>query len=261
MTARSIVRNTILDILGSFSKPSSYIHILNGHMISRGDGTEADRNKFERLLTHLSSECDFVNIEDAITMIVNHQTVDRPTIAFTFDDGFEDCYTHIAPALEKFGINAMFFINPGFADAANHNEEYIKHFTEITTESPGKRPMSWKQIKELQQRGFKFGAHTIDHYMINDNNQEELEHQIADCKKMIEEQLQTPCDYFAFPYGRLEHANPLSIDIACQCYKYVFSQSDHRHFFSYNGKVINRRHFEAWWPLKHVKYFISCKRT
>lgn len=260
MKARAILRKVILDILGSVSRPSPCIHILNGHMISKSEGTEVDRRKFERLLNRLSQDCVFVRIEDAIKMIVNHKKVDKPTVAFTFDDGFEDCYTHIAPTLEKFGVNALFFINPGFADAANHDEEYIRQFTEITTKSPGKKPMSWEQIKDLERRGFKFGAHTIDHYMINDDNHMELKHQIIDCKKMIEEKLQTPCECFAFPYGRLEHANPLSIDMACQCYKYVFSQSDHRHYFSYNGKVINRRHFEAWWPLKHVKYFFSCMR-
>lgn len=87
------------------------------------------------------------------------------------------------------------------------------------------------------------------------------EHQIGDCRTDIEERLGEPCDYFAFPYGRLEHANPASIDIACRHYKYVFSQSDHRHFFSYGGKVINRRHFEPFLPISHVKNFLSYKRS
>ena len=82
--------------------------------------------------------------------------------------------------------------------------------------------MTWALIKDLQDRGFLFGAHTLDHYCINDNNIEELEHQIGDCRKVMEEKLGVPCEYFAFPYGRLEHANPKSIDIACKHYKYVF---------------------------------------
>lgn len=121
--------------------------------------------------------------------------------------------------------------------------------------------MTWNQIKDLQKRGYLFGAHTMDHYCINDNNIKELQHQIGDCKKVMEEKLGKPCEYFAFPYGRLEHANSNSIDIACKYYKYVFSQSDHKHFFSFGGKVINRRHFEPFWPVKHVFYFLSCKRS
>lgn len=259
---RKAVRNFILYVLGSYCQPSSYVHILNGHMIDWHHDNDEDGERFARQLQELHKYCDFVNIEDAVRMIVNKEKVARPTIAFTFDDGWRDCYTQIAPQLEKYGVNAMFFINPNFVDAAdNGDSEYIENFTVNTTKSPGKHPMTWAQIKELQQRGFLFGAHTLDHYCINDNDIAELEHQIGDCRKVIEEKLGVPCEYFAFPYGRLDHANPQSIEIACKNYKYVFSQSDHKHFFSYNGKVINRRHFEPFWPVSHVKYFISCKRT
>lgn len=42
-------------------------------------------------------------------------------------------------------------------------------------------------------------------------------------------------------------------------YKYVFSQSDYKHYLSYGDKVINRRHFEFWWSLSHILYFLSKK--
>ena len=125
----------------------------------------------------------------------------------------------------------MFFINPNFADAADNNDAaYIENFTVNTTKSPDKHPMTWAQIKDLQDRGFLFGVHTLDHYCINDSNIEELEHQIGDCRKVMEYKLGVPCEFTAFPYGRLEHANPAPIEIACKHYKYVFSQSDHKHF-------------------------------
>lgn len=262
MILRTAVRSMILSTLGSFKKPAPYVVILNGHMVDLHHDNDADGERFAKQLAELHKYCDFVNFEDAVRMIENHEQVTKTTIAFTFDDGWRDCYTQIAPQLEKYGVNAMFFINPNFADAAdNNNEAYIENFTVNTTKSPGKHPMTWAQIKELVSRGFLMGAHTMDHYNINDDNVEELEHQIGDCKKVMEEKLGVPCEYFAFPFGRLEHANPMSVDIALKYYKYVFSQSDHRHFFSYDGKVINRRHFEPFWPVSHVKYFLSHKRS
>lgn len=261
MTLRTNVRSMILSAIGSFKKPAPYVVILNGHMVNWHHDNEADGERFAKQLAELHKYCDFVNFEDAVRMIVNQENVDRCTVAFTFDDGWRDCYTQIAPQLEKYGVNAMFFINPNFADAADNNDvAYIENFTVNTTKSPGKHPMTWTQIKELQDRGFLFGSHTLDHYCINDNNIEELEHQIGDCRKVMEEKLGVPCESFAFPYGRLEHANPASIEIACKHYKYVFSQSDYKHFFSYGGKVINRRHFEPFWPVSHVKFFLSHKR-
>lgn len=261
-TIRQFARNTILSIVGTFKRPSPYVHILNGHMVDWHHDNDEDGNRFEQQLKALHKYCEFVKIEDAVQMILSHKKVSRPTVAFTFDDGWRDCYTQIAPHLEKYGVNAMFFINPNFVDAAdNYDDVYIENFTVNTTKSPGKHPMTWEQIRDLQKRGFKFGAHTLDHYCINDENFAELEHQIGDCRGAIEEKLGVPCEHFAFPYGRLEHANPKSIEIACKHYKYVYSQSDHKHFFSYNGKVINRRHFEPFWPVSHVFYFLSDKRS
>lgn len=259
---RTILRSIVLSILGTFKRPAPYVHILNGHMVDWHHDNEEDGERFARLLAELHQYCDFVNFENAVQMIVNHVKVERCTIAFTFDDGWRDCYTQIAPQLEKYGVNAMFFINPHFADAADKQDaHYIENFTVNTTKSPGKLPMTWAQIKDLMSRGFLIGAHTLDHYCINDENIGELEHQIGGCKTAIEEKLGTTCNYFAFPYGKLEHANQESIEIACKYYPFVFSQSDHTHYFSYGGRVINRRHFEPFWPAKHVYYFLSCKRS
>lgn len=259
---RQFVRNTFLSIMGSFKRPSACVHILNGHMVDWHHDNDEDGKRFEIQLKDLHKYCDFVNIEDAVRMIINHEKVTRPTVAFTFDDGWRDCYTQIAPQLEKYRVNAMFFINPNFVDAADNNDEtYIEKFTVNTTKSPGKRPMTWEQILDLHKRGFKFGAHTLDHYCINDDNVVELERQIGDCRGVIEAKLGVPCDHFAFPYGRFDHANPKSIEIACKYYKYVYSQCDHKHFFSYGGMVINRRHFEPFWPVSHVFYFLSDKRS
>ena len=257
-----IARSLILDILGLFSKPAPYVQILNGHMVSRFHDNIEDGKIFEKQLEDLHKYCDFVNFETAVELIKKGIKVKKSTVAFSFDDGWRDCYTQIAPQLDKYGVNAAFFINPNFIDAGERSDkEYLRNFTLNVTNSPGKSPLSWEQIGDLSRRGYIIGAHTLDHFCINDDNTTELEHQICDCKDVIEKQTGKSCDYFAFPYGKLSHANQNSIDIACRTYSYVFSQSDHKHYFSYDGRVINRRHFEPFWPVKHVFYFLRCKRV
>lgn len=254
---RDFTRRNILNVLGVFSRPQKGIHILNGHMICRGVPDEASKKYFSYQLKELSRYAGFIKIEEAVSLIKNGEVVDRPLVAFTFDDGFQECHSMIAPVLEDFGVNAAFFINPNFAEG---DDSYIKEFTNKNVRTPGKYPMRWNNIKELSDRGHIIGAHTMDHYLINDTNLPVLELQIGQCKSVIENKLSVPCEYFAFPYGRLEHANLLSINIACKYYKYVFSQSDYRHYFSYEGRVINRRHFEPFWPVSHVYYFLSCNK-
>ncbi|MBQ8713265.1 MAG: polysaccharide deacetylase family protein [Prevotella sp.] len=253
-TLRAFARNRVLDFLGTLAKPANGIHILNGHRVQQ----EKEPETFRALLLKLRESVRFVRIEDAVQGICRHDTPDVPLVAFTFDDGFMECYDTFAPVLEEFNTNALFFVNPNYVDG---DEAYIRNFNENIVMTPGKRPMRWQQLKELQQRGHLIGAHTMDHYMINSNRQDILEYQIAACRTAIEQQLGTPCEYFAFPYGKLTHANRQSIDIACNTYRYVFSQSDYKHYFSFNGQVINRRHFEPFWPYRHVSYFLSCNKT
>ena len=251
---RKLLRNTLLDILGLFSTPTNGIHILNGHRISLKN---PDKEVFARQLKELSHFVQFIDFDKAVELINSQDKVEKPMVAFSFDDGFEECYTMIAPVLEEFGIKGAFFINPNFVIG---DEEYIRNFTQNTVLTPGKRPMDWQQIKELSDRGHIIGAHTLDHYNINSFDITELEHQIGECRTVIEQHTESTCSYFAFPFGRLEHANKSSIDIAEKYYPYLFSQSDYKNYFSFGGRVINRRHFEPDWPVNHVKYFISCKK-
>lgn len=251
---RKISRKIILDILGLFSTPKKGIHILNGHRISLDN---VDSCVFRSQLELLSKKVTFVRFEYAVNLIIKNVKVDKSLVAFSFDDGFDECYTKIAPILEEFGVNAAFFINPNFVDG---DQVYIENFTKNIVRTPNKKPMTWDEIIDLHKRGFIIGSHTLDHYNINDDNIIELERQIGGCKKYIEDKLNISCDYFAFPFGRLEHANRKSIDIGLKYYKYVFSQSNYKNYFSFNGKVINRRHFEPDWPIRHVYYFLSCKK-
>lgn len=254
---RDLLRKNWLDCLGLFSRPAKGIHILNGHMLSRRPADAESVAYFYNQLRQLEKRVRFIPVEEAVKLIGNKCDPDDPLVAFTFDDGFEECYSVLAPVLEDFGVNAAFFINPNFVEG---DEKYVAQFTQQVVRTPGKQPMKWKQIKELQQRGHIIGAHTMDHYMINTQDRKVLEYQIKKCKSVIENQLSTPCEYFAFPYGRLEHANAKAIDMACRYYKYVFSQSDYKHYFSFEGRVINRRHFEPFWPVSHLYYFLSCKK-
>lgn len=250
---RSAARSCILNVLGAKAHPAPGIHILNGHRING----ETEPDTFHNLLFDLSKTVEFIRFEDAVRMIKLQENPDKPLVAFSFDDGFIECYDIFAPVLESFGTNAMFFINPNYVDGS---DEYIKHFDNNIVMTEGKKPMRWKHIQNLDKRGFLIGAHTMDHYMINSEKQEILTYQIVNCKETIEQHLDKPCEYFAFPYGKLTEANDTSIDIACKTYKYVFSQSDYKHYFSFGGKVINRRHFEPFWPVKHVKHFLSCNK-
>ena len=252
---RANLRSSVLRSLGTNSKVSPGVHILAGHHMGR----EAikDRVVFDRQLRGLAERAKLIDIEDACDLIGRHENVDEPLIAFTFDDGYSEWHSHIAPALEAHGVNAAFFVNPGYVHG---DAEYIARFNRDAVHTPGKKPINAAQVKDLADRGFVIGAHTIDHADLTGSNSGFLQHQIADCKGEIQKLSGKECTMFAWTYGKFRHISPTALSIAKETYELVFSSDGYPSLGSNDGRVLNRRHFEPDWPVSHVKYFLRSKR-
>ena len=247
---RSLVRNIILSSVGSTKSIGCGIHILNSHYISKND---SDASVFHDLLNNINKTADFVTIQEAVKLIQNKQKINDKLIAFTFDDGFAECHSKIAPVLSDFNTNAAFFINPGFVDG---DDKYIENFNKNVVHVD-KKPMNWEQIKELHNQGFVIGNHTYDHVRLVGLSQSELEYQIRLSKSKIEEKLNSSCDYFAWTYGSYNDIDDNALKIVAQEHKYNFSCDNYTKYFWNNQNFLNRRHIEGDWPLSHIKYFLS----
>lgn len=255
LNIRSYIRHRIINILSIYSKPMPGIHILNGHFLSLDEHDSPEI--FDKLLNGLLNKgVKFINIDEAATKINANETGELCQVAFTFDDGFEECFTKIKPVLDKYRIKAGFFINPNFVDGDSNYRKWFVHEQVLVN----KNPMTWTQIKTLSDEGHIIGAHTMDHRDLNSNDKEMLYYQIKGAKEVIEKKLGIPCNHFAFPFGKLENISEMGVRISKEFFDFVYSQSNYRYYFSFNGRVINRRHFESNWPLKHVIYFLKSKR-
>lgn len=63
-------------------------------------------------------------------------------------------------------------------------------------------PLTWEEVKELDEMGATIGSHCIDHICCHSNqNKEEVKYQIEESKRIIEDKLQKECKYFAYPNG------------------------------------------------------------
>jgi len=253
---RNALRSLTLTTLGSLSKPAKGIHLLNSHILAKQ--VILDSTFFDHQLKKLSKST-IVPFEEAVDLINNKASVKHSLVAFSYDDGFKECYTHIASVLEKYNGYACFFINPNFV---NGDSQYVANFLSEKVHMPEyKSPMSWFQIKDLKARGHMIGAHTMDHIRISElTDKNDIKHQIGECQKVIFEEIGCKTEYFAFPYG---HPNrDFGIDdvmIAKEFYNYIFSASNWKNYFSYDGLVYNRRHCEPYWKESHINYFLSKK--
>lgn len=119
---------------------------------------------------------------------------DRKYIILTFDDGYKDNYDLAFPILKEFNFKATIFL----MGSLTYNEWDVKAGGE--KEFP---LMSVEMIKEMQDYGIEFGAHTFNHPKLNTLSNEEIEHQIVDVKKPLEEKIGKEIITFAYPYGIL----------------------------------------------------------
>lgn len=119
---------------------------------------------------------------------------DKKYIILTFDDGYKDNYDLAFPILKEFGFKATIFL----MGSSTYNEWDVKASGE--KEFP---LMSVDMIKEMQDYGIEFGAHTFNHPKINTLSNDEIEHQIVDVKKPLEEKIGREIITFAYPYGIL----------------------------------------------------------
>lgn len=89
-------------------------------------------------------------------------------------------------------------------------------------------PMTWEEVAELQNNySCTIGSHCLDHF-ICDTFQEEAEiiQQITESKSVIEQKLNTPCHYLAYPNG---NTCPAALEAARNAgYRLAFTTSNQR---------------------------------
>lgn len=254
---RSIIKNIYLEMFGFFKNPKPGIHIMNAHYITVNSISSIDAILFESFLKHLEIKSKLITIQEATKLVTTKNIPhDESFLAFTFDDGYQECYETIAPILEKHHCNAGFFINANYVESS---EEYQKKYHE-RVDLYTKKPMNWQQIECLHQRGHLIGSHTLDHYNMATLSNDGLFFQVKENKKILENRLNYNCDYFAWTYGQMQHFPENALEITKQFHPYIFSGTNYKNYFSMNGNVINRRHIEPFWPHNHIDYFLSVNK-
>jgi peptidoglycan/xylan/chitin deacetylase (PgdA/CDA1 family) len=117
-----------------------------------------------------------------------------PRAAITFDDGFADVYENALPVLEHYQYPATAFLPTRFIDSPLPGLE-------------GRRHLRWAQVRQLADAGVSIGSHTVDHVHLATLGLKEIERQVVESRKTIEDRLGCPTLQFSFPY-KFPEAHP-----------------------------------------------------
>ena len=110
-------------------------------------------------------------------------------VSITFDDGFGNFRTQAAPLLAKHGFSATMYLPTAYI--GDHSP---KSFNGIEC-------MTWNQVRELQNAGFEFGSHTVNHPRLKSLKPRAVEAEIRNSKDRIQQELGRTIDSFAYPYA------------------------------------------------------------
>jgi peptidoglycan/xylan/chitin deacetylase (PgdA/CDA1 family) len=110
------------------------------------------------------------------------------TVVITFDDGYRDFYHSAFPVLNQFGFTATVFLPTAYIG-------------ERTLQFKSRDCLTWSEVRELQKCGISFGSHTVTHPQLRDLSKQNVEKELVDSKKAIEEKTGRAVDSFAYPYA------------------------------------------------------------
>lgn len=251
---RKLLRGAYLSTFGSLaSKPNApFLRSLFCHYVFDDQVRE-----FEIMMDELQKAGTFVDSDSFISMMEGKTPIDKGYFHLSFDDGFRNIFLNAAPILSKRNIPALIFAATSFVGT---DWKTARHFCmEKGNYSGVIEMMNLEELREMKSRGFEVGSHTRTHGRLSDisGNKTLLDREVLGSKLELEDKLGSECKFIAWPFGRLNDIDEVSLDAIKNAGYYAC-------FGGYRGLVlpgetdrfkIPRHNFEAQWPLSHIKYF------
>lgn len=129
---------------------------------------------------------------------------ERP-IVLTFDDGYQDFYTHGLPVIKRNGFTATLFQTTG--GIGDENSEKIM--------------LNWRELAELEQAGIEIGAHTVTHPKLDILPEKDVRDELSISKDQLEQHLGREVPGLAYPFG---YSNQQVREVARELgYTYAYS--------------------------------------
>jgi peptidoglycan/xylan/chitin deacetylase (PgdA/CDA1 family) len=123
----------------------------------------------------------------------------RRILHLTFDDAYKNVES-VLPDLGRLRVPVTIFACPGFAD--DGRPFVVPELTERTRGFHGEaQTMSWEELRASASMGVEVGSHTVSHPHLTRLGDKELELELADSKRRLEDELGRPCRFLAYPYG------------------------------------------------------------
>lgn len=216
---------------------------------------DTDMSQFERALDFVMEHFQIVPLSDVANGLLSGN-LPKNAACLTFDDGYADWATGIAPTLLQRNVHASFFLTTSQFDglpmwhervnnvvrhcrtpvlqlpeidvpflpigtleekrsAVTWLQRHLKHqpldrrnsMMQVLEAAVGVDPlslprMSVNDLREIHNKGFAIGAHTVNHPILTHTTDAEAIYEIGGAREQLEALIRGPVDSFAYPNGR-----------------------------------------------------------
>lgn len=218
-----------------------------------------ERKPFEAQLRYMRKFGEIISLDDAVEMLASSDPLDGRYFCITFDDGFKNCITNIAPILVEHQAPAAFFVPTRYIGSSLERDTelllgFYKHGS-ILMEF-----LDWDDCRQLAAAGMTVGSHTVSHRVLSELTDVEVERELRESKETIERELGTECEHFCAPVGRpdLDFRTNRDPELARKC-GYRSFLTTRRGSVDRIGSpmAVDRDHTLAIWGVNQLRYFFS----
>jgi len=187
--------------IGPVSAPNMSVPILMYHRVDDValDEYWVSRDEFEAQMKALVAYgYQAVTTEDIYDYNYSGGSLPPRPVVLTFDDGYQNVYTHAYPILMQEGLFGEFYI---VTDVTVFSDLYRKSSHWIKGGILGNPHMTWPEIIEMAANGMVIGSHSKSHRDLTTLTDSELDDEILGSKQELFSQAGITTASFAYPYG------------------------------------------------------------
>ncbi|MFC1577310.1 polysaccharide deacetylase family protein [Candidatus Omnitrophota bacterium] len=159
--------------------------ILGYHQIIKGPG----RSRYAVLGSGFKAQLiwlkengfDILSLKRLLAVMDDPDGFPEKGAVLTFDDGLISHFDTAFPILKELGFSGCFFIPVNFVGKKGY--------------------MGWERIAEMKVSGMEIGSHGLSHNLLDIMPEEEYRKELDGSKRILEERLGAPADFFSIPRG------------------------------------------------------------
>ena len=220
-----------------------------------------ERAGFERQMKYFKNYGDLISMDDACAMVQQGKPINGRYFCVSFDDGFLSCFTNMMNITYSLDVPVIIYLPTDFIGLDVNKEADQKKIESFYEDQKGLVPfLKWNQCRMMLKQKVSFGSHTCSHANLAKITDADIESELIRSKKKIEEELQTPCNHFACPWGRPDiDFFPERTSTIARAAGYTSFATTARGKTTHGADlfVLKRDHVLANWENFQLRYFFS----